>query len=66
MIKYAALIDEGDSWINSRTLISESGIHAKCTTIESLFGHSLSGYMIRNKIMNPKDNKKSKVISHHT
>jgi hypothetical protein len=44
MIKSAALINEGDGWINSRTLISESGIHAKCTTIESLFGHSLCGY----------------------
>ncbi len=44
MIKFAALINEGDGWINSRTLISESGIHTKCTTIESLFGHSLSGY----------------------
>jgi hypothetical protein len=45
MIKSAALINEGDGWINFRTLISESGIHAKCTTIKSLFGHSLSGYI---------------------
>jgi hypothetical protein len=45
MIKSAALINEGDSWINFRTLIGESGIHAKCTTIESLFGHSLLSYI---------------------
>jgi hypothetical protein len=45
MIKSAALINECDGWINSRTLISESGIHTKYTTIESLFGHSLSCYM---------------------
>jgi hypothetical protein len=44
MIKSAALINEWDDWINSRTPISESGIHTKYTTIESLFGHSLSGY----------------------
>jgi hypothetical protein len=44
MIKSAALINECDDWINSRTLISESGIHTKYTTIESLFGHSFSGY----------------------
>jgi hypothetical protein len=44
MIKSAAFINECDGWINSRTLISESGIHTKYTTIESLFGHSLSGY----------------------
>jgi len=44
MIKSAALINECDGWINSRTLISESGIHTKYTTIESLFGHSLSDY----------------------
>jgi len=45
MIKSAAFINEGDGWINSRTLISEFGIHTKCTTIESLFHHSLSGYI---------------------
>jgi hypothetical protein len=44
MIKFAALINECDGYINSRTLISESGIHTKYTTIESLFGHSLSCY----------------------
>ncbi len=44
MKKSAALINECDDWINSRTLISESGIHTKYTTIESLFGHSLSSY----------------------
>jgi hypothetical protein len=25
-------------------LISDSGIHTKCTTTEILFGHPLSGY----------------------
>jgi hypothetical protein len=48
MIKSAALINECDGWINSKTLISEFGIHTKYTTIESLFGHSLSGYKITN------------------
>jgi hypothetical protein len=43
-IKVATLINECDGWINYRTLISESGIHTKYTTIDSLFGHSLSGY----------------------
>jgi len=50
MIKSAALINECDSWINSKTLISESGIHTKYTTIESLFGHSLSGYIMFSKL----------------
>ncbi len=45
MIKSTALINECDGWINSRTLISESSIHTKYTTLESLFGHSLSGYI---------------------
>jgi hypothetical protein len=27
------------------TLISNSGVHTKCTTIELLFGHPLFGYM---------------------
>jgi hypothetical protein len=44
IIKSAALINEGDSWINWETLISESGIHTKCTTTEYLFGHPLCGY----------------------
>jgi hypothetical protein len=33
MMKFIALINECDDWINSRTLISESGIHTKYTTI---------------------------------
>jgi hypothetical protein len=44
MMKFIALINECDDWINSRTLISESDIHTKYTTIESLFGHSFSCY----------------------
>ncbi len=44
MIKSSALINEGDGWINSETLISDSGVHTKYTTTESLFGHSLFGY----------------------
>jgi hypothetical protein len=43
-IKSAALINEGDGWINSKTLISDSGVHTKYTTTESLFSHSLFGY----------------------
>jgi len=46
MIKSATLINECDGWINSITLISESGIHTKYTTIESLFDHSFSGYTV--------------------
>jgi hypothetical protein len=43
-IKSAAFINEVNGGINSQTLISESDIHTKDTTTESLFGHPLFGY----------------------
>jgi hypothetical protein len=45
MIKSAAFINECDGGINAGTLIIELGIHTQCTITESLFGHSLSGYI---------------------
>jgi hypothetical protein len=45
MIKSAALINEVDGDINSKTLISESGIHTTDTTIKFLFSHTMFGYI---------------------
>jgi hypothetical protein len=44
-IKSAALINEGGGWTNSKVLISDYGIHTKCTTTKILFGHPLFGYI---------------------
>jgi hypothetical protein len=40
----AVLINEVDSGINSKALISEFGIHTIDTTTDSSFGYSLFGY----------------------
>ncbi len=38
-IKSVALINEGGNWTNSKVLISDSGIHTKCTTTKNLFSY---------------------------
>ncbi len=43
-IKSVALINEGGGWINFKILISDSGVHTKCTTTDIWFGHPLFGY----------------------
>ncbi len=48
-IKSAALTKEGDGWTNSKVLISDSGIHTKCTITEicSVTPCSVTRYLVR-------------------